>query len=319
MKFLRGIFRVTQKNKSLSVPLLEDLFFRDPSQPRINLQAKSVRESIAALDSGTAIEWLETRISSPITREWGEALYLLNPDWVDIDRWLRRSKLHALAAADALLFYARQYSSVDGREPHLPVGAAPSTINETLNVVLVHYGNPRLRDAAMRIRHVWPEGTPVRHTVEIPAFLDSAAQSIFESRSELVEEWRVKMVTGIEPPTSVNQMWSLLLEVAAEHEIVAIVDWSEFPELIVGEICSIRSADMFSLNWQDYANHHGDIRELFERIGADCKQEGRLLVSLNTGGDEFALIYLAPKDSDELESLLNSVLDDRPTVERFGV
>src|SRR5438045_1446865 len=95
--------------------------------------------------------------------EWGLALFKLKPHWHHLDRWIRQSKLHCLAAIDALFFSTDPHGGGDARQ--IPEGADSKSINDAIDFALAHYGNPRLEKAAKEIRHAWPKGRRKRHAI----------------------------------------------------------------------------------------------------------------------------------------------------------
>lgn len=133
--------------------LLDELLAMPPTSRRLRLGRGETRDAILALGTAAGVAWLEEHLESPIFEEYGSLLYSLKPEWSHLDRWIRLSKLHCLAAVDALKCFTHLTFF---EEPELPTGANPTAINEALDYALDHYGNPRLQDAASTIRHVWP-------------------------------------------------------------------------------------------------------------------------------------------------------------------
>jgi hypothetical protein len=61
-------------------------------------------EALTYLNSPAVIEWLETRISSPIYDSFGKIVAANAVIWSDIDRWLQKGRPLSLVALDALKF-----------------------------------------------------------------------------------------------------------------------------------------------------------------------------------------------------------------------
>ncbi|MCA9178125.1 MAG: hypothetical protein KDB14_26860 [Planctomycetales bacterium] len=244
--------------------LLDELLTLPPSMRRLRLGHGDTRDALMALGTEAGIAWLEEHIESPIGPEWGRLLYALEPEWEHLDRWIRASKLHCLAAIDALLSFTPSPYSNDGNEPELPSGADPAAIDDALNHALDHYDNPRLQDAAKRIRHVWPVGAPTRHAIDIPDPLEEFATILFGNDSTLMNRWNDSLATALNSPENASDYWHSLLQFGDRTDVVAVVDWRAFPDSIVGRLQSLRSANGLPIPWKVYANYDGGIHGFSE-------------------------------------------------------
>jgi hypothetical protein len=284
---------------------------------RLRLGHGDTRDALVALGTEAGIAWLEDHIESPIGPEWGRLLYGLKPEWAHLDRWIRRSKLHCLAAIDALLSFTPSPYFDDDKEPELPSGADPAAINDALNYALRHYDNPRLQDAAKRIRHVWPVGATTRHAINIPDRLEGIATILFGNDATLMNRWTESLATALNAPETASDYWHSLLQFGDRTDVVAVVDWRAFPDSIVGRLRSLRSANGLAIPWKVYANYDGELEDLFRELNAEVKGSERSLVSLNTGGDSYALVFVDPDTIPTLESLIASALKEPSTIQRF--
>ncbi|WP_442511339.1 DUF6630 family protein [Novipirellula sp. SH528] len=284
---------------------------------RLRLGHGDTRNALVALGTEPGIAWLEEHIESPIGPEWGRLLYELKPGWAHLDRWIRGNKIHCLAAVDALLSFTANPYSDDDNEPELPLGADPAAINDALNYALDHYDNPRLQDAAKRIRHVWPVGTPTRNAISVPAPLEEFATILFDNDTTLMNRWNESLASALTGPENAADHWHSLLQFSDRNDVVAVVDWRAFPDSIVGRLQCLRSANGLPIPWKIYANYDGEIEELFRELNAEVKGSERLLVSLDTGSDSYALIFVGPDTIPTLESLIASALKEPSTIQRF--
>lgn len=166
-----------------------------------------IQDAIKALGTEAGIVWLEAHIESPVGREWGLALFALNPPWHHLNRWIRLSKLHCLAAID-VLFYCSDANG--GRNRRIPDGANPKSINEAVDYALAHYGNPRLEAAAQEIRYAWPKGDRKRHNINVPTSLLDAAGIVLCHDADLMIEWQETMARAKQQASTPFEIWDSL-------------------------------------------------------------------------------------------------------------
>lgn len=297
--------------------VLDDFADLSTYERHLRLRQRDTQEALDAMGTDAAFAWLEEHIQSPIGPEWANAFGRLRPSWKRIERWIRLSKLHCLAAVDVLLGYTPSPYYDDDKEIQLPPGANAVLINDAITFALEHYGNPRLEDAAKRIRHAWPVGKPTRHTVSIPKPLRQFAATLFGNDSALMKEWNESLATAMNAPENADDIWHSLLEFADRKDVVAIVDWREFSESIIEKLRHLSSANGLPIAWQAYSDYDGENDNLFRDIGTEITGSARSLVSLDTGGDSYALTFLRSDAIPELESLIASALDDPQTIQRF--
>ncbi|MEX0715965.1 MAG: hypothetical protein WD066_05230 [Planctomycetaceae bacterium] len=287
---------------------LDELLTKPPSVRTNDLCHPKVRAAFAALGNEAAIAWLEEHIDSPIGPEWGSMFHEFQPDWPVYDRWIRLSKLHCLAAVDAILIGAPSPYFDDPKQPELPRGADAVLVNQAVDYALEHYGNPRLRDAAKRIRHTWPVGKPRRHRIEIPKPLARVARWVLGDDAAPIREWRDAMAKALDPPQDGFDFWDSLLDFCLRKGLIALVDWREGAEEIVAQLRDLPSAQGLPVRWEAHEKHSGDNEELFRNINADLAQSSRALVDLDTGGDSFALLFAERADVPTLCETIKSAV-----------
>ena len=287
---------------------LDDLLALRASERRWRLRRDAVRDALRALGKEAGITWLEEHIESPIGPEWGDVLYAMEPEWTHLDRWIRLSKLHCLAAVDAILSFAPDPHFDDDGEAELPSGANPSLINDAMTYALEHFGNPRLQAAAKRVRHAWLVGKPPRNAVRIPAAIKKVATVLFGRKRALMKAWNEAMATALDAPKNADDYWQSLLEFGDRNDIVAIVDCRECSEEIVGRLRDLQSAEALPIPWETHEHHNGESESLFRKLNSTIAGSGRSLVSLDTGGDSYALVFVESEKIADLEHLIVSAL-----------
>lgn len=137
---------------------LDELPMLSPSRRRVRLGHDDTRDAVLALGTKGGVAWLEQNIASPICPEWGRLLYSLKPEWAQLDRWIRLSQLHCLAAVDALLMFAPSARCDDDTERELCSGANAVLINDAISFALDHHGTPLLQDGRenpTNVAHRW--------------------------------------------------------------------------------------------------------------------------------------------------------------------
>jgi hypothetical protein len=266
--------------------------------------------ALTALGTDASIAWLAKHIESPIGPEWGRLLYDLKPSWQHLSAWMRQSKLHCLAAIDALMIFAAADSVLREKDPPvLPNGADPKSINAALDTALTSYGNPRLHDAAKKIRYVWPIGPRPRHVVSVPAALNDVANILFRGNADLLRDWHESMATARTPPAGAAAMYDSLLEFAETKQRVAIVDWQESSEEITARLRDLQSAQGLKISWDLFANYSGGNEKLFRTVSAAMSAHGHLLVCLDHGSDNYPLTVLPSEMVPKVQASIASLGD----------
>lgn len=294
--------------------ILDEFLTQPASTRQIRLGHGDIREAVLALGTKDGIQWLEQHIESPIGPDWGRLLRALNPQWADLDRWIRLSKLHCLAAVDVLL--AMIPDPYESTKPMLPSGANPAAIESAIAYALEHYGNTRLREGAKQIRHAWPAGQPIRHDVSISGPLREVAAYLLTNDPRLLQEWGELMATMLTPPECVENVWYSLLQFANAKGLIAVVDHRELLDSSISRLRHLPSAKELPIHWESYM--HMSYEDLFDKIASEIKKSGWSLVSLDYVEDAYALTFVATDAIEQLESLIASALDDPQRVQVFG-
>jgi hypothetical protein len=282
----------------------------------MRLGQPGMRDLIGVLGTEAGIAWLEAHIESPVGSEWGMALLHLNPSWLHLDRWIHKSKLHCLAAMDVLFQCTDPWG--DGEERRLPDGADAKSINDAVDFALEHYGNPRLEKAAKEIRHAWPRGKRKRHSVNVPTPLAEAADLLLCHDSALVADWREKMATAKGAPHTAFKIWESLLSYAASKNCLAIVDWKEYPENIVASLRDLKPAEELVVEWDAFNGFEGDNEGLLHALATRVAGQGKALVCLDHGCDDYPLAILPAECVPRLVASIASLGDEAMRITPFG-
>lgn len=263
------------------------------------------QEAIVALGTEAGIAFLEKQIASPVDKVWGLTLFELQPSWSHLNRWIRLSKLHCLAAVDALVWF----TCASGAAPQIPKGADLPSIHNALDFAMAHYGNPRMETAAKEIRYIWPLGPRKRHVIVVPEVLFNAATIILGLHSGLMDEWKESMETGREPCRTAFEFWDSLIEFSQSKTIVAIVDWKEWPDSVVASLKALKSASQIAIDWRQFTDFDGRNEELFRAINLVTMTQGLTLVCLNRGSDDYPLTFIPSDSVLQLRALISSFRD----------
>jgi hypothetical protein len=297
--------------------LLDEILLLSPPERRVRLGHGDTRAAIVALGTRDGIAWLEEHIQAPIGPEWGRLLYSLNPPWEHLDRWIRFSKPHCLAAIDALLLCIPSPHLGDNNEPKLPIGAEPSLVDDAVTYALDQFGNPRLSAAAKRIRHTWPVGETVRRPICIPEPIKHFGVELFGNDFEIVNDWHEVLATSLNEPKTLHDFWNSLIDFAGCRRFIAIVDWREPTGSIITKLRQLHSANGVPITWQAYADRDGEIEDLFREIESEIKGTDKSLVALCSSGDSYALAFLQRDRIPDLEWLLATALHQTQILQRF--
>jgi len=293
---------------------LDEYLEMTPAMRRIRLGQFAMQDAIKGLGTEPGIAWLETHIESPVGKDWGRALFALKPSWRHLDRWIRLSKLHCLAAIDALFFCA----DPDGGENcQIPEGADPQSINEAVDFALAHYDNPRLEDAAREIRYAWPKGCRKRHNINVPTSLLDAADVILCNEANLMIDWRETMATAQEAASTPFAIWESLLAFAQAKDLVGIVDRKEWSENIVASLRALKPARRLEIVWDAFVSFDGDTETLLRAVNGKIAKQGSTLVSLDHGCDDYPLTFIPAKCVPRLAALISSFCDEAMRVIMF--
>ena len=243
----------------------------------------SAHQALVELGVDGGVAWLEEHLDSPVGPEWGRALYELRAEWRHIDRWLRLDKLHCIAAIDALLRYSAANSPYDGVAPELPKGADSQRISQALDFAVFDFGNPRIEDAAKRIRHVWPTSPRKPIQVSVPIALQRVAQLVFGEDGDVLHGWQKVMAAELNPPTSPLEIYCSLLHFADRHNAVAIVDCKESGENIIARVRELDSAKGLNISWEKLDLGDFDTLGAISAISCEANRAGKSLVCLDQG------------------------------------
>lgn len=282
----------------------------------MRLGQPGMRDLISALGTEAGIAWLEAHIESPVGSEWGMALLHLNPPWHHLDRWIHLSKLHCLAAMDVLFRSTDPWG--DGEARRLPNGADARSINDAVDFALAHYGNPRLEKAAKEIRHAWPRGKRKRHSVNVPTPLGEAADLVLCHDSGLLADWHEKMATARDAPDTPFKIWESLLTYAASKNCLAIVDWKENQENIVASLRDLKPAEGLVVEWDAFNGFEGDNDGLLHALATRVAGQGKALVCLDHGCDDYSLTFLPAERVPRLVASIASFGDEAMRAMPFG-
>lgn len=299
------------------VSVLDEISALPPSERRSRIGDPDMHAALVAVGTEDGIRWLEDNIDSPIGPVWSWLLVDLSPRWEHLERWIRRSKLHGLAAIDTLLTFAAAELGQENDEPQLPDGADSKSINEALDFALASYGNPRIKDAVKRLRHVWPVGPRPTHDVEVPTALMEVAKILFRDRPRSIGEWQNAMTAAIEPPEEPAEIYDSLLEFAATRDALAIVDWREDADEVVASLRSLQPARELAIRWDDHARSEEELVPLLQVINADAGGHDDVLLALDRGSDDYPLTFVPSMLVPRLEAWITSFDDPTMSVVRF--
>lgn len=269
---------------------LDEFLQLPPASRQMRLGQPGMRDLICALGTEAGIAWLEEHIESPVGSDWGNALYSLRPSWSNLDRWIRQSKLHCLAAMDVLFRCTDPYG--DGAKRRMPEGADVKSIHDAVDFALAHYGNPRLEKTAKEIRHAWPKGKRKRHPVNVPAALRNAAETILCQDSDLMKDWHEKLATGKDEADTPYKIWDFLVMFADSKNCLVIVDWKESPENIISSLRALKPADKLDIEWDTFNEFDGDNHALLRALANEVSGQGTALICLDHGCDDYALAFV---------------------------
>lgn len=295
---------------------LDELLKLPPGMRNVRIGQPGTQNAIKALGTEAGIAWLEAHIESPVGSEWGMALLRMDPPWHHLDRWIHMSKLHCLAAMEVLLRCTDPYG--DGGERRMPEGADAKSINEAVDYALSHYGNPRLEKAAKEIRHAWPQGKRKRNSVNVPAPLDEAANTVLCHDSRLVAAWHEKMATAKDTPDTPFEIWDSLVIFAASKNCLAIVDWKENPKNIVASLRDLATADGLVLEWDAFNGFGADNEALLHALATSAVGQGKALVCLDHGCDDYPLTFFPIECMPRLLASITSIGDEAIRITGFG-
>lgn len=131
----------------------------------LDAQSPDLRSSCVRLLPYTGmvegLDWLETRVGSPVTESWGVAAALLGVSWPRITTWLAEPTPGQLMALDALLAYRAPAPNMAPwhqiAAPVLPNAPPAADLEATLNRVLETRSTPRVKQSIAAIRDYAPE------------------------------------------------------------------------------------------------------------------------------------------------------------------
>ncbi len=200
------------------------------------LRQDSTKLALAKADTDEAIAWLEQQMPSSVERVWGVAVHSLHPDWTQLEEWFQLSKLHCLAAVDALKEFAK--------ENRLPVGADARSVNDALDRVLSDFGNPRLANAAEFIRNVCSDGRP-KPTVAVPKGFARLVGHLEDARGRSVTQcdpikpYRISPRAGIPSDALRSIVDELQPEDGMQRIVYSLRIWVPISIVVVGVVVGI--------------------------------------------------------------------------------
>ena len=272
--------------------------------------------AIRTLGTEAGVAWLEAHIESPCGRAWGSLLAMLNPPWHHLDRWIRMSKLHCLAAIDAILCFS---------DPHdvrgcitTPEGADEKVINDAVDYALAHHLNPRLENAAKGIRKAWPRGGRKRRPIVVPPALLDAAGFVLGGDPELVKAWRDSMANAKKVPRKAWGIWDSLLDFAQRSQIVWAIDHRESSKEIVAVLRALKGSSNLTIDWEKFSSYEAETEAALRTLGREIAKAGRILVCLDRGGDDYPLAILSKEEVTQLATLIDSFQDRSMRVVSFS-
>ncbi len=159
---------------------------------------------LRALDAATAFQWLEDQLASPVSRDWGRLLHSLNATPTLLRHWLRLSKEHALAAADAAERLATA-GEIDSTCSLLP----------DLRFALEAHHSPRLATAVKAV-----ELAQAATSSPLPISLERAA-SLLSNSEPLSSSDKVAIAAGRQPLGP----WHALFHALSEVYCTVTLDW----------------------------------------------------------------------------------------------
>src|SRR5450830_948572 len=123
------------------------------------IQSPALRSSNAILLAYTgnpaAIDWIEAKLGSPVSGQWGVAAALLGTPWPRIAGWLQRGGPHRLMALDTLLAYRKPAVNMSPLEqiaaPVLPQAPSRAELDAALAACLAVSATPRIQAAVSTI------------------------------------------------------------------------------------------------------------------------------------------------------------------------
>ncbi|SNY87611.1 hypothetical protein SAMN04244553_4559 [Nocardia amikacinitolerans] len=129
------------------------------------------------------------------------------------------------------------------------------------------------------------------------------ARESMVSIAELLAPDRPDVVREVRTDPDGNT-WRALIRALSERGLVAVFDWEDDP----GEIRSLLEAlPSFpdDLSWSWYGAYESEVDDLdqaeaverlLEVVGEGCARIGRVLLSLETGSDSYAVIFMSADD-----------------------
>ena len=151
-----------------------------------NLRSSSVfqaKKDLLILKKEDAINWLANNISSPVSRDWGKLLVSVSADWGCLKSWMKISKLHALAAADAIDCYIYNHEI-------LPDGSSPSEVLAELEKLVSEYQNIRLKEILDSVSSfVTPPPTPKNLVKATEILFGEAEKNIVIREKDIFAKW----------------------------------------------------------------------------------------------------------------------------------
>jgi hypothetical protein len=206
------------------------------------------KKDLLLLKKDDAINWLANNISSPVSRDWGRLLVTVSADWACLKSWMKISKLHALAAADAIDCYIYNHEI-------LPEGSSPSEVLAELEELVSEHQNLRLKEILDSVSSfVTPSPMP---------------KNLAEASEILFGEAEINIVIKGKDTFA---KWHSLFHKAHNKYCLCVLDWKG----VVGELEEALSSLPIVINSE--TNQQSDL--IFETI--DVGSDETILICLPT-------------------------------------
>lgn len=293
-----------------AIATLNEYLNKASSDRRLALDHGEIGRALLVLGTNRGLAWMEKHIESSIGPQWGRILHDLQPPWAQLERWIRLSKIHCLAAIDALLVYAAADSLLREDEPAvLPEGASASSIHSSLNVALAKYGNPRIESAVKKLRHAFPIGTRPKRLVKVPSEIEQIAGIMFRHDSSKIPAWHDVLATAIDDRDSILDWLHSLMNFADKANAVAIVDSREWPDEIVLRVRDLPESRELGIQWETLSTDGKTTEELLCSLSELISSCGHKLVSFDVGDSDYSFAVVSSDDYQRLKTIFASLRD----------
>jgi hypothetical protein len=163
-----------------------------------------VRSELEAMHQSEAIAWLQAHIAPPVSRDWGQLLFVLGADALSLKRWLKLGKEHALAAADALA------SLIDSGKLDIPIALLPD-----LRTTVEEHGSPRLKAVLELV-----EKTQEALSRPLPAKL-AKVEALLSNGRGVQPHQKARIISA----QGTKSRWHALFQTLGDVYCVTVLDW----------------------------------------------------------------------------------------------